>query len=191
MTCYVGTKPIPKRRMLSPRERLAAAANICDSVVVTTVVVADDEATRPRVQITAVGERTAVDYKQATVSNVEDYRLSFGIIRILDEFKDHDVVALQPREVALDVAQQICGVGAGAASPSLLVHSCFPLVPVSVLTASGSGIHCWWQKGLLSSARRGGNHYATHTHIIYTRFVHCRMAKCLRAIYLTDHRCPE
>lgn len=177
--------------MLSPRERLAAAANICDSVVVTTVVVADDEATRPRVQITAVGERTAVDYKQATVSNVEDYRLSFGIIRILDEFKDHDVVALQPREVALDVAQQICGVGAAAASPSLLVHSCFPLVPVSVLTASGSGIHCWWQKGLLSSVRRRGNHYATHTPIIYTRFVHFKMAKCLRVIHLTDHRCPE
>jgi hypothetical protein len=80
--------------------KLPPAADIRDSVVVAAVVVAGDEAARPRVQITAVGELATVDDKKAPVGDVEDNRFCFGVIRVLDELKGHDVVALQPCQVA-------------------------------------------------------------------------------------------
>ena len=63
-------------------------------MVVAAVAVVFDAAAWPRMQVTAVCELSAVENEKARVSDVEYNRLRFGIIRILDEFKGHDVVAL-------------------------------------------------------------------------------------------------
>jgi hypothetical protein len=74
------------------------------------------------VQITAVGELAAIDDKKALVGDVEDNRLCFGVIRVLDELEGHDVVALEPRQVAPDVSKQVRGVRTASAGLGFLVH---------------------------------------------------------------------
>ena len=49
-----------------------------------------------RMQVATVGELSTIDDKKALVGDVEDNSFCFGIIRVLDELKSHDVVALQP-----------------------------------------------------------------------------------------------
>ncbi len=90
--------------------KLSPAANIRDSVIVAAVVVAGDEAARPRVQIAAVGELATIDDKKAPVGDVEDNGFCFGVVRVLNELQGHDVVALKSSEVAPDIAEEVCGV---------------------------------------------------------------------------------
>ena len=84
-------------------------------MIVAAVVVAGDKAARPRVQIAAVGELAAVEDKKAAVGDVDDNGLCLGVIRVLDELESHDVVALQPCQVATYVSKQVRGVRAASA----------------------------------------------------------------------------
>ena len=80
--------------VLASRE-FPAAANVRDAVVIAAVAVLGDEAAGPRIQVATVGELTAVTHQQAAISDVEYDLLGLGVIRILDELKGHDVVALE------------------------------------------------------------------------------------------------
>lgn len=75
-------------------------------------------------QITAVGELATIDDKKALVSDVEDNGIRSGVIRILDKFEGHDVIALKASQVALDVSEQIRGIRAASAGLGLVIHYC-------------------------------------------------------------------
>ena len=91
--------------------QLSAAADIRDAVVVALVVALGEKGAR-LVQVAAVGELAAVAHQQAAVRDVEDDFLGFRVIRILDELQRHHVVALQPGQVASDIAEEVGGVRA-------------------------------------------------------------------------------
>mgnify|MGYP007007176910 CR=1 FL=1 len=82
-------------------------------------------------QATAVGELATIDDKKAPVGDIEDNGLRLGVIRILDELEGHDVVALQPCQVATYVSKQVRGVRAASARLGPLIHSCFCFIPDS------------------------------------------------------------
>ena len=113
---YAEASDILATRKFSP------ASNIRDPVVVAAVVAAGDEAARPPVQITAVGELATIDDKKASVSDVEDNGICFGVVRVLDELEGHDVIALKSSQVALYVSKQVRGVLAASAGLGLLIH---------------------------------------------------------------------
>jgi len=70
-------------------------------------------------------DQVVVDcYVSRYMSVVEDNGFCFGVVRVLDELEDHNVVALQPGKVAPYVSKQVRGVRAASAGLGLLIHSC-------------------------------------------------------------------
>lgn len=74
--------------------------------------------------LTAVGELATVDDKKAPVADVENNRLRFCVIRVLDELEGHDIVALESSQVTPDVSEKVRCVRAASAGLGLLIHSC-------------------------------------------------------------------
>ncbi len=68
-------------------------------MVVAAVILALMEDARPSIQITAIGEISTIRYKETFFSNVKDDFFSLGIVRVLNEFKRHYVIALQTFQV--------------------------------------------------------------------------------------------
>lgn len=62
-------------------------------------------------------ELPATAHHQAAVRNVEYDFIGFRVICILDELQRHHVVAFQPGQVALDVAEEVGGVRATCSGP--------------------------------------------------------------------------
>ena len=102
--------------------QLTAAADIRDPVVVALVVALGEKSAR-LVQISAIGELAAVAHKQAVVRDVKYDLLGFRVIRILDELQRHHVVALQPGQVASDVAKEVGGVRTRILIVCFLIHA--------------------------------------------------------------------
>src|SRR5689334_13134722 len=100
----------PEASDVLPVQELSAAAHVDDAVVVAAVlVVSGDEGARPRVQVAAIGELTAIADHKARISDVENNFVSLCVVRVLDKFKGHDVIALQPSEMTLDISEQVGG----------------------------------------------------------------------------------
>ncbi|HCF1504394.1 TPA: hypothetical protein NIB30_004212 [Pseudomonas aeruginosa] len=108
---------------------LSTAADIRDSVVVTLVVTFGKKGARP-VQAATVGELTAIEYNEPLVGDVKNHRLRFGVVRILNEFKGHDVIALKSRQVTSDVSKQVRGVRAADVRFGHLIHF-FPILSLT------------------------------------------------------------
>src|SRR5689334_16298490 len=98
---------------------LAAARDVHDPVEVTTEAVAVLESTRRRREISAVSEAAAVPNPEAAIRNVERDLLCLRVVGILDKLEGHDVVALEPREMATDGSEEVCCVGTARTSHGL------------------------------------------------------------------------
>ena len=115
--------------VLAPQQ-LSAAAHVGDAVVVAGVVRLRPEAARTGVQIAAVGEHAAVAHHESVVGDVEDDLVRLRVVGVLDQLQGHHVVALEPGQVAADVAKEVRGVRPALPGTGRPKHCC-PWTPQS------------------------------------------------------------